>query len=345
MADIVSADIRPLAEDFVKEVNLDLNDIKQSFFRIGFRLSEANSNGYYRDFGFENISDCAEALFGFKKTTTYDLMQIYWRFHNRAAPLFIDKPYVKYSQSQLVALCSVGIAFDTFFSYVSPDDTVGTIKKAAKLWNGLYNGKISRKGNVRYSTLHEFIEIYSPKEPIALPASTVEYVVEVPGTDSVYTEKVIDDSVQTENDSGYPENENIDLCSVDSHEAIEDLADNDIKLYDFIYKVFEKFITNMGYKVSFIDSKGMPLRVLPDHFAMSLTTCLFREINNNPTELKHWIKNISCDKISSYNYEIMLCNRKQGISSFCGTLGNIICDGIIDEYLKKFPDNKKKKRR
>lgn len=343
MADVVPA-VRPLAEDFVKEVNLDLNDIKHSFFRIGFRLSEACENAYFRDLGFDNIADCAEALFGFKKTTTYDLMLIYSRYHNRAAPMFIDKPYDKYSQSQLLALCSVRVASDTFFSYVSPTDTVDTIKKASKIWNGLYLGRISKKYNVRYTTLQEFIDIYSPKEPIVLPASTVEYIVEAPVTDSGYPENGVENSVYTENEQITP---SIVAESIDenSGDISPDNSKNIKELYLYFSQILEKCINDSGYKISFIDSKGMPLRVLPDHASKAFIIFLFAQIYCNSVPFKNWIKQIVFDELSKYDYKILLCGREQALNAFCGNIGTFVCDAIINEYLEKFPEKEKKKRR
>ena len=125
------------AEQFVKLVREELNDIKHQFFKIGFRLAEANREGYYYELGYENIAECAEDLFGFKKTTTYDLINVYNDFHDRLAPMSIKKEYDKYSQTQLVQLTGNIWARDSFIRYVRPEDTIDTIKKAKKLWNGI----------------------------------------------------------------------------------------------------------------------------------------------------------------------------------------------------------------
>ena len=55
------------AESFVKMVKINVRDIRNSFFEIGFRLREAHNNAYYKDLGFANIHECAEALFDIKK--------------------------------------------------------------------------------------------------------------------------------------------------------------------------------------------------------------------------------------------------------------------------------------
>ena len=68
------------AESFVKMVKLNLQDIKNSFFEIGFRLNEANMLGYYKELGFASIEELAESEFGFKRSTTYNLIGIFRRF-------------------------------------------------------------------------------------------------------------------------------------------------------------------------------------------------------------------------------------------------------------------------
>ena len=62
------------AEAFVKLVREELNSIKRNFFSIGFRLAEANKEGYYYELGYDSIVECAEDLFGFKKTMSYNAL-------------------------------------------------------------------------------------------------------------------------------------------------------------------------------------------------------------------------------------------------------------------------------
>lgn len=92
------------AEAFVREVYNDLKDIKRSFIKIGFRLNEANQNGYFKELGYNSIIELAEDKFGFKKSTTYDLIQI-WQFaHDKNSLMDIDERFDKYSQRQLVEM-------------------------------------------------------------------------------------------------------------------------------------------------------------------------------------------------------------------------------------------------
>ena len=124
-----------MAEGFIDKVNIELTDIKHSFFRIGFLLSEANELGYYESLGYQNITELAEDKFGFKKTVTYELMQIYELAHSEQAPMQIADKYEKYSKSQLTEFCRLRFAPDSFIKMVSPKDSVAKIKPAVTFWN------------------------------------------------------------------------------------------------------------------------------------------------------------------------------------------------------------------
>lgn len=126
---------RVMAEGFVQNVYNDLNDIKHSFFVIGFRLTEANNLKYYKALGYQNITELAEDKFGFKKTVTYELMQIYALAHNVQSPMRIADKYDKYSKSQLAEFCRLRYCPDDFIQIVTPQDNVDTIERAVTFWN------------------------------------------------------------------------------------------------------------------------------------------------------------------------------------------------------------------
>ncbi len=126
---------RVMAEGFIDKVNIELTDIKHSFFRIGFLLSEANELGYYKSLGYQNITELAEDKFGFKQSTTYELMQVYKLAHSEQAPMQIADKYEKYSKSQLTEFCRLRFAPDSFIKMVSPKDSVAKIKPAVTFWN------------------------------------------------------------------------------------------------------------------------------------------------------------------------------------------------------------------
>lgn len=122
------------AEGFVKSVFDDLNDIKHSFFRIGFRLHEASRMGYYKTLGYANITDLALDKFNFSKSSTYELIGIY-EFAHGDAPLLMAPQYDKFSQSQLRELCRLKYDSPGFMRIVKPSDKVADIGKAVTFWN------------------------------------------------------------------------------------------------------------------------------------------------------------------------------------------------------------------
>ena len=162
LANIKTEGVRKItpAEEFVKNVNSSLNEIKKNFFTVGYLLSEASQKKYYRELGYNTIIECAEDLFDFKKTTTYDLMNIYHFFHDRKAPLQLQKSVENFSQSQLVVISKLQYCSDSFIELTRPEDTIDTVRRAKNLWNKIYNKGCSPKGN--YKTLTEFLEINEP---------------------------------------------------------------------------------------------------------------------------------------------------------------------------------------
>ena len=145
-------------EDFVNLVRLELDDIKHTFFRIGFRLKEAYNEKYYIKLGYKTIEECAEELFGFKKTTTYDLMRLVSLFASREAPMQIDSKYDGFSQSQLVLFSQINLSQNYFISMAKPTDTIATLKKAKNYWNKLQRGSITGFNGYSKLSIPEFIQ-------------------------------------------------------------------------------------------------------------------------------------------------------------------------------------------
>ncbi len=94
------------AESFVKFVKYDLENISKTFFDIGFRLWEARNFEYYKELGYESIEELSENEFDFKRSSTYNLINVFTRFsvwdgtyHNQ-----IQEKFEAYSYSQLVEL-------------------------------------------------------------------------------------------------------------------------------------------------------------------------------------------------------------------------------------------------
>ena len=157
-----------LAQSFIKNVNDDIQDIKKRFFRIGFYLSEANSNKYFEVLGYSSIEELAEAEFDIKKSTAYDLMKIYDRFHSYSFPQEIREPYDDYSQSQLRELCRAKYAIG-FSQIVKPTDTVEDVKKFVSTLNKYYYNSRWRSDFKSIDEVFETFEI-TRKKQIAAPA-------------------------------------------------------------------------------------------------------------------------------------------------------------------------------
>ena len=132
------------AVSFVKCVKLNLVDASKAFFEIGFRLKEAQENKYFEELGFDNLVDCAEYHFNFKKTTTYELIKIYEKFHREDAPMRIIEGLENFNQSQLSVMASyvpdewTG-RFKRYLSLFSPADTVRKIKYASDCFKAVHN--------------------------------------------------------------------------------------------------------------------------------------------------------------------------------------------------------------
>ena len=302
---------------FVKRVYANLNDIKNSFFTIGHLLSEAYRKAYYRELGYENISDCAEDLFGFKKTMTYDLIGIYDDFHERKAPLQLQKNVENFSQSQLIVLTKVNWCRDTFIDLAQPEDTVETFRKAKNLWNKIYNKGCSPKGN--YTTLKEFIEINEPiytSRPV-LPAPPLE------------TNEQKQNFIETTASDAEPE-------TADQSQEQEDFSAQTEKLGEFCKDSILHFLKIMDFSIGFGGDKKTPgTRVVPDFMSEEVLRALGRAIEKDRTKVKHILTKYLVDHFGTFDYEITLNGRKQNFSVFCGTLAGGLTDYLIKEFRGK----------
>lgn len=126
------------ANSFVKQTLQDLNDIKKSFFVIGFRLNEANEFGYYSALGYKDIYELAADKFGFEKTSTKNLMAINLVYcdHYRGGKdykrytMFLSDNYDKYSQTQLVEMLPLS---DGERKNIPVDFTISELREYKKL--------------------------------------------------------------------------------------------------------------------------------------------------------------------------------------------------------------------
>ena len=121
----------PASKSFINLIYEDINDIKHKFVDIGFRLAEAQRFNYPEELGYNNIHELAEHLFGFKKSTTYSLINVYQRFGSKMKLL---PEYEKFSQSQLTEMCSLP---EYLLHHVKPDMTIQDIRDYKKAFNEL----------------------------------------------------------------------------------------------------------------------------------------------------------------------------------------------------------------
>lgn len=321
------------AESFVKLVKEEIKEIKKRFFTIGFRLTEANENCYYLELGFKDITECAETLFGFKKTTTYDLMAVYKHFHDPKAKTHILPEYEKLTQSQLVLLTGDICAKDSFIKYVRPEDTVETIKKAKSLWNKIYKsgGSPFYGGNqiYKFETLPEFIEQFL--EDYSQGNTKEDWLDALPASQSN------DYSVQTEN---FIETTASDAEPEMPDQNQEDFSGQTEKLGEFCKDSILHFLKIMDFSIGFGGDKKTPgTRVVPDFMSEEVLRALGRAIEKDRTKVKHMLTKYLVDRFGTFEYEITLYGRKQNFAVFCGTLAGSLTDYLIKEFSGK--DDKK----
>ena len=136
------------AKDFIKYTNLEINDIHRKAFKIGFRLNEANEFEYYKPLGYKDIYELAEHEFGFKSTTTKNLMEVNRVYsdhlmstissgtHVRKYSMEIDPRYKDYTQTQLVEMLPLSERERAHvpLDFKTPD--LRDYKKSLKSWSG-----------------------------------------------------------------------------------------------------------------------------------------------------------------------------------------------------------------
>lgn len=191
------------AQAFIREVNNDLNDVKHSFIRIGFRLREANEFQYYKELGYQNITELAEAEFGFKKTTTYELMNVHELAHDPNYRWGIAEKYDKYSYSQLLALTYLKYSTRNAMFIVQPTDSVRKIKRFVSVWNReakLY----SYYDAYPIKSVDEYLKAYDKEQDQEQEqTSASEYVGQLPGQIALS----LQEPVEYEEESDEPDEE------------------------------------------------------------------------------------------------------------------------------------------
>ncbi len=163
------------ANGFIKAVNDAIDDIKNRSYFIGFRLDEANRYKYYESLGYANIEELAEAEFGFKRSTTYGLMQAF-NYAKSETPLYIADKFKGYSYTALLEMSKaktkkyINGKIEGIETILTPKDSVSKIKEVRPLWDKY----ITENGELpNCKTIAEFIELVKEQEKPA-PAPLLE---------------------------------------------------------------------------------------------------------------------------------------------------------------------------
>ncbi len=312
-------------KDFVNLVNLELNDIKHTFFKIGFRLREADDNMYYAKLGFANITDCAKALFGFKKSTTYDLMKIASVFYDENAPMHIDEKYERFSQSQLVFFTQIKKCKEKFISLCSPTDTIEKMRRARSVWYGS-----SYKTICSYKNLDELIEKGEPQLASAVSSEidikTLDKCIEtIPKKDIVIEEPAQEQiAITLEEHSDAASEEVISFEDVTKNSGyLENLE----KLYGPLADYYKSF--NMAVEQAVRLSNFQQLALIAANAQIyALSRCR--------SDFKQFIKGLILEHLNEYDYVIKLHDRKQGNTAFANVLASVLTEKIIESKNSMF---------
>lgn len=280
---------------FVAGVRQDLSDIKHSFFRIGAKLREAQMYGLYRKLGYNSLEECAEALFDLKKSTTYELINVYDKFRDRKStePKIADR-YKKFSQSQLVALSGCKYGLEQFMRHVDEKDTVATLKSAVKHYQKAWIHCKSKECPQEDETLEQYVERMKPA-----PEPKQEVIV-------------------IEEKSEYSENPQV--------EAPAPAPDNTF-LGKLIRQLAYKLEQSEDVKVVFADNGE---KVSYDGFCESILVNLLQCIVELGKDFQAELHEVINRWISSYAYEIKLHGRGQAVSVFAGNITKEIFRKVLD---------------
>lgn len=234
-----------LAQAFVRYTKEELQDVARSFFKIGFRLAEANKYRYYEELGYDNIIDLAEDVFGFKKSTAYGLMQVYHHCKSRDkndSALTMDKAYQDFNFSQLQEISR--LKWGGGEHLIKPTDSVAKIKQFVSAWNK--DGEGSNASGCK--TINDYLRKtgrLTEAEPVALPAPNLLELDTAPEpTEEAPKKEIFQTSGKSEEESPAAEQTEpapavVDCELIETPEAnIDFVDDEDYSQYDedeFVY--------------------------------------------------------------------------------------------------------------
>lgn len=113
-------------------ISKDLNDIKRSYFRLGFHLNEFDNCKYYQQFGFTCLSDFALHNWGLEKSFVSRCISVFKftaQYRGMLPTMFQEEVYKPYSYSQLVEMISMD---EETLHKCSPTFTVKELRQIKK---------------------------------------------------------------------------------------------------------------------------------------------------------------------------------------------------------------------
>lgn len=251
-------------KELEESIEEDLEDVKFSFFQIGYKLKLINETGLYKQLGHETIIDYAEERFGFGKSTTYNFINVYELARNFRNDAQIDQKFKGYNYSQLTEMTRSRWASADLPKYISKNDTVGDIKRFISIWNKTHDKGSSPEGE----TLKEVLTNYDARHPRELPSHSSAQIDVAPGQISI-------DDYQTDEHNGQEE---FFPAPKQEPEVVSEPVSpntNKQKFYSTPAKIKEAvkdFLKLYDFKVIFDpDNKGGGIRVVPEEFSERIT--------------------------------------------------------------------------
>ena len=122
-------------------ISKDLNDIKRSYFRLGFHLNEFDQCKYYQQFGFTCLSDFVLHNWGLEPSFVSRCIAVFKftaRYSDAIPTMFQEEKYQPYSYSQLVEMISMD---EDTLCKCSPNYSVRELREIKK--NAKKKGKIA----------------------------------------------------------------------------------------------------------------------------------------------------------------------------------------------------------
>ncbi|MBQ8299276.1 MAG: hypothetical protein IJX99_05360 [Clostridia bacterium] len=128
----------------VKYILTDMNDIRKSYIRLGFHLSEFERMEYYKDFGYASLQEFCDANIGLDKSAVSRCIGVFRSFNasldsryvngtiTKGSAMELGTCWQKFSYSQLCEMLSLD---DKMRELVKPEMTIKQIRELKKKKN------------------------------------------------------------------------------------------------------------------------------------------------------------------------------------------------------------------